>query len=38
MAVHIFTYFTFSLLFNFCNNLQKNTNAINEILFTPQYM
>jgi hypothetical protein len=37
MAVHVFTYFTFRLLFKFCKNLEKNINAKNEILFTPQY-
>ena len=38
MAVHIFTYFTYKLLFKFCKNLEKNTNAKYEVLFTPQYM
>jgi hypothetical protein len=38
MAVHIFAYFTFKLLFKFRKNLEKNTNAKYEVLFAPQYM
>ena len=38
MAVLIFRYFTFRLLFKFCKNLEKYINAIYDTLFTPQYM